>query len=104
MLNVKDFGAAGDGATSDTCALRRALAAGGEIYFPAGTYLTATLELKSHTKLHFAPGAKLLADLDKTDWIPAARDPESRHAKHPVYPKRRLFHCHLMGHQLSWAL
>ena len=27
-----------------------------------------------------------------------------RHAKHPVYPKRRLFHCHLMGHQLSWAL
>lgn len=83
MLNVKDFGAVGDGATSDTYALRRALAAGGEIYFPAGTYLTATLELKSHTKLHFAPGAKLLADLDKTDWIPAARDPESRHAKHP---------------------
>jgi hypothetical protein len=37
-LNVKDFGAVGDGATDDTAAIQAALDVGGKIYFPAGDY------------------------------------------------------------------
>lgn len=43
FANVKDFRAAGDGATDDTAAIKRALAAAlqskGTLYFPPGTYL-----------------------------------------------------------------
>lgn len=39
-VNVKDFGATGDGSTDDTVAIQAALAAGGVIYFPSGTYMT----------------------------------------------------------------
>ena len=46
-VNVKDFGAVGNGTTDDTPAVRNALNGGGTIYFPAGTYrITSTL---SHT-------------------------------------------------------
>lgn len=42
-VSVKDFGAVGDGVTDDTAAAQAALdhviAAGGTLYFPAGTYL-----------------------------------------------------------------
>jgi hypothetical protein len=41
-LNVKDFGAAGDGSSNDTDAVAAAIAAvanGGTVYFPTGTYM-----------------------------------------------------------------
>ena len=38
MVNVKNYGALGDGVTDDTTAINNAIAAGGTIYFPAGTY------------------------------------------------------------------
>jgi Pectate lyase superfamily protein len=46
VVNVKDFGAAGDGTTNDTAAINSALAAvaaadGGTLLFPAGTYMTS---------------------------------------------------------------
>jgi hypothetical protein len=49
--NVKTYGAAGDGVTDDTAAIRAALnaaAAGGTVFFPAGTYLNrAALSVRS---------------------------------------------------------
>jgi hypothetical protein len=49
-LDVKQFGAKGDGSTDDTKALRAAFASiaktGGTIYFPPGTYLTDVVDIR----------------------------------------------------------
>ena len=55
-LNVKAYGATGDGATDDTTAIQAALTAvpstGGTVYFPAGTYkITTKLTSKAYTTL-----------------------------------------------------
>lgn len=57
--NVRDFGAVGDGATSDTAAIQAAIvfgaAHGSTIFFPPGTYLlTAALVLPSYAALRGA--------------------------------------------------
>ena len=41
-VNVKDFGAVGDGVTDDTTAIQAAFDEGGVIYFPSGTYLVSS--------------------------------------------------------------
>ena len=79
MRNVKDFGALGDGLTPDTEAIQAAVDAGGEIFFPPGRYVTATVRLKSGTTLRFAPGAELFADPDWRRFREAEADPESRY-------------------------
>ena len=62
-VSVKDFGAVGDGVHEDTGALQAAISSlpdGGRLLFPAGTYLTLPLSLKSHITLELAEGAVLL--------------------------------------------
>ena len=50
-VNVRDYGAKGDGQTDDTQAIRRAMAAGDNVYFPTGWYiLTETIKMDSKTK------------------------------------------------------
>src|SRR5690606_98728 len=57
ILNVRDFGATGDGVTDDTAAIQAALdaansAGGGEVYVPTGSYaLKAPLRIYSNTRL-----------------------------------------------------
>ena len=56
-VNVRDFGAVGDGVTLDTQAIQRAIAylhrqGGGRVIVPAGRYLTGSLALLSHINLH----------------------------------------------------
>lgn len=68
-LNVKDFGAAGDGITDDTAYLQAAIMTvpeHGRVYIPEGTYRFTHLFLKSHMKLELAKGAVLRAIPDKT--------------------------------------
>lgn len=56
-VNVKDFGAVGDGVTNDSTAINAALAVGGAIYFPSGNYLIdARLYPVSNSKI-FGDGA-----------------------------------------------
>jgi polygalacturonase len=64
ILNVRDFGAVGDGKTLDTDAINRAIAAaepGSTILLPAGTYLSFSVRLRSNLTLHLDRGATLLA-------------------------------------------
>lgn len=68
-LNVKDFGAKGDGANDDTPFLQAAIMTVPEhsrVYVPEGTYRFTHLFLKSHMILELAKGAVLLALPDKT--------------------------------------
>lgn len=65
-FDVRAFGAAGDGKTLDTERIQRAIdaaaqAGGGTVNFPAGTYLSYSLRLKSNVGLHLDHGAVLLA-------------------------------------------
>ena len=60
IVSVKDFGAVGDGTTDDTApviaAVAAALAAGALLYWPAGTYLTASSIANLHSVRHFGLG------------------------------------------------
>jgi polygalacturonase len=65
-FDVRSFGAAGDGKSIDSPAIQKAIdaaaaAGGGTVTFPAGTYLSFSLRLKSHVGLHLGHGAVLLA-------------------------------------------
>ena len=51
-VNVKQYGAVGDGSTDDTEAIRKAIEENETIYFPQGRYrITDTIVLKEYTKL-----------------------------------------------------
>lgn len=68
-INVKDFGAVGDGVTEDTTAIQTAihfLPKGGRLYFPAGTYLTLPLALKSHITIELSAEAVILGSTDRS--------------------------------------
>ena len=53
QVNVKDFGAKGDGKSNDITAIRSAIAkvnrSGGTVYFPKGTYLTSIVDIQPAT-------------------------------------------------------
>ena len=74
-VNVKDFGAKGDGIHDDTINIQTAincLPVGGRLFFPEGTYNTAPLCLKSHITLDLAEKAVLLGltDMDRYPVVP----------------------------------
>jgi polygalacturonase len=63
-LNVRDFGAAGDGGTLDTAAIQAAIDAatpGDIVFLPSGHYLSFTLALRSHVHLVLEAGCVLEA-------------------------------------------
>lgn len=62
-VNVRAYGAKGDGSTNDTAAIQAAItAAVGTVFFPKGNYLVNTgLTIPSSCHLEFEAGAKLLA-------------------------------------------
>lgn len=72
QYNIRDYGATGDGKTLDTHAINKAIdaaaaAGGGTVYFPAGTYVSFSLHLKSNIALFIDQGATLLAADSPTD-------------------------------------
>ncbi|WP_448699099.1 glycoside hydrolase family 28 protein [Mucilaginibacter sp. AW1-3] len=73
--NVRDYGAKGDGKTIDSEAINKTIeaasnAGGGTVYFPAGTYLSYSIHLKSHIALYLDQGCTILA----ADYIPTNKE------------------------------
>lgn len=67
-VDVRSFGAAGDGETDDTAAIQTAidcLPTHGRLYFPSGRYLSRPLMLKSHITLELAKDAVLLGSTER---------------------------------------
>lgn len=65
-LNIRNFGAKGDGRTLDSPAINAAIdscsrSGGGTVVIPAGTYLCGSIRLKSHTHLMLESGSKIVA-------------------------------------------
>ena len=67
VFNVRTYGAKGDGKAIDSPAINKAIAAaasgagGGTVLFPAGTYLSRSIHLKSNVTLQLSSGATVRA-------------------------------------------
>jgi polygalacturonase len=79
-VNVRNFGAIGDGRTKDTAALQKALdacaaAGGGTTVVPPGVYLTGSIVLGANTTLKMEARASLVGSPDIADYplVPAVR-------------------------------
>lgn len=58
IVNVKDYGATGDGLTDDTAAIQSALDASKNVYFPAGTYIVSDTLIASGNSNIMGAGAE----------------------------------------------
>ncbi len=71
LLNVRAFGAKGDGITSDTAAIQAAIACcpkDGTVYLPKGIYLSSSIFLKSDMTFWIDRDAELLGETDRTKY------------------------------------
>jgi polygalacturonase len=72
-LNIRDFGAKGDGATKDTAAIQQTIDrcsvfGGGEVVVPAGNYISGALALRSNTLLRLEKDAAIVGTPDFEDY------------------------------------
>lgn len=73
VLNVRDFGAKGDGITKDTLAIQQTIdrcwvLGGGEVLIPAGNYLTGAIALKSNVIIRLEKDAIITGTADFADY------------------------------------
>ncbi len=66
FYSIKNFGAKGDGKTLDTNVINKTIetaakTGGGTVFFPAGTYLSFSIHLKSNITIYLDNGATILA-------------------------------------------
>jgi len=79
-VNVRDFGAAGDGVTDDTAAFIAAMASSGKtIWLPSGTYLTdfGNPEYSPNMILEIPSGTHFVGEGETTIWRPYTNNPGS---------------------------
>jgi polygalacturonase len=105
-LDVRDFGAKGDGVTKDTASIQAAIdkmpAAGGTVVVSPGSYLSGTIHLRSNLTLRIEQGATLLFSKDDGDFDPyeplpyhlatppGKKDPGATLVNHLLSERRRL--------------
>src|SRR5690349_11549873 len=68
-VDITKYGATGDGTTLNTSAIQKAIdecnrTGGGKVIFPAGIYLSGTIELKDNVTLYLNKDARLLGSTD----------------------------------------
>lgn len=73
FYNVLEYGAEPDGKTLNTHRIQRLIelvhkSGGGTVYFPAGRYLTGTLELRNGVYLELSPGATIYGSKDMNQY------------------------------------
>ena len=72
IYNIADFGAVGDGVTSNTRAFKEAIVAanktGGRVLVPNGIWLTGPIELLSGVELHLSDNAIVLFDKNPEEY------------------------------------
>ncbi|XP_022774737.1 probable polygalacturonase isoform X2 [Durio zibethinus] len=76
VMSIKDFGAIGDGKTSNTAAFRKALVymqrfgekGGAQLNVPKGKWLTGSFNLTSNFTLFLEQGAVILGSQDPEEW------------------------------------
>jgi polygalacturonase len=73
VLNVRNFGAMGDGAARDTAAIQQtvdrcSVLGGGEVLVPAGNYLTGAIALRSNVLLRLDKDATITGTPDFADY------------------------------------
>lgn len=74
-FNIRDYGAVGDGKTSNTKAIASAIeacskAGGGKVLIPEGIWLTGPIHLKSNINLHMDKGAEVRFSNDFNEYLP----------------------------------
>ena len=82
-MDIRDFGAIGDGRTLNTEHIQAALdacrAGGGTVEVPPGDFLTGTIRVWDNTTLYFSKGARLIGSSDLRDYsvgIPSHQTPD----------------------------
>jgi hypothetical protein len=83
QLDVKNFGAKGDGTVLESASIQRAIDnaaehGGGMVNVPPGTYKVGTLILKDNVELHLQSGAELIGSADVKDYAQITQKYDSR--------------------------
>lgn len=78
-VNLKDFGAVGDGITLNTEAFKKAISSlekqgGGRLVVPAGVWMTGLISLKDNIDLHLEKNAIIMASPEKSLFIKEKND------------------------------
>jgi hypothetical protein len=92
VVNVKDFGATGDGVTDDTAAIQAAvnsLPINGTLYFPQGTYNVVTISFISKSNFWIQLDGKLASIASK----PAGANVDARSTQAGVAPVLKFNSC-----------
>jgi polygalacturonase len=109
VFDVTVYGAKGDGVTLDTASIQAAVdacadAGGGEVVFPAGTYMCASVHLESGVTIHLLKGAtvKGTREMDKYDprepnpWD-AYQDISQSHVRHSIFHGENIENVAIVG-------
>ena len=91
-VDVRSFGAKGDGKTLDSPSFNKAIercaaTGGGVVSVPAGEYLCGSIRLKSNIELNLSPGATIVATSDGSAYDPSEKfeGPEYQDGGHTYF-------------------
>src|SRR5258708_5356575 len=105
VYDVRTYGATGDGKTIDSPAINKtieaaAAAGGGTVRFPAGTYASYSIRLKSNIALYIEQGATILAARTSLDGPTGGYDPAEPNQPWEAYQDYGHNHWH---NSLIWG-